>query len=358
MTEISTFLRLSELAGANCFLNLNVLWRQLELHFDLLQANNKSEQYKIVLPLKYLVPHSFTVNHSIVDNAHRSIFFETSIPPQVWKRSETADEEALKERLYWSEQERWLRQSDIFRDPSEASFAFIDTRVIMKGLAFSTGTLFEFQMNNTLIFSARWRAYHLIIGTETPRRTRDVIGLFELLKGFNIEISERPIVATSDIGDALGTNIEGELQGLPYPVRYSFDVCISQGYLFISISIPVLMLYRCEYSISKGFIDRIKALPAATACGILDAVAAGQKYVPDPMAYLATAETTYKGAYRINSDRDLPNYCKRIQRCVVTPTTLLLMSPSIDVTNRVIRHFVRYLDRFLRVTCKVVFSLL
>jgi RNA-dependent RNA polymerase len=110
-------------------------------------------------------------------------------------------------------------------------------------------------------------------------------------------------------------------------------------------------LLRNEYTISKEFINRIKKLPASTACGILDTIAAGRKYIPDPLGYIATAETTYKGAYRIDSDRDLPAYCKRIQRCLITPTSLLLMSPSIDVTNRVIRHFIRYLDRFLRVTC-------
>lgn len=108
---------------------------------------------------------------------------------------------------------------------------------------------------------------------------------------------------------------------------------------------------RNEYTISKAFIDRVISLPPATACGILDTIAAGRKYIPDPMQYLATAETTYKGAYRIDSDRDLPAYCKRIQRCHITPTAFLLMTPSIDVTNRVIRHFIRYLDRFLRVTC-------
>ena len=108
---------------------------------------------------------------------------------------------------------------------------------------------------------------------------------------------------------------------------------------------------RNEYTISRGFIDRLKALPPATACGILDTIAAGRKCIPDPMKYLATAETTYKGAYRLDSDRDLPAYCKRIQRCHITPTAFLLMTPSIDVTNRVIRHFIRYLDRFLRVTC-------
>ena len=115
-------------------------------------------------------------------------------------------------------------------------------------------------------------------------------------------------------------------------------------------------MFRNEYAISKKFINRIKALPSTTACGILDTITAGRKFISEPMAYLATAKTTYKGAYRIDSDRDLPVYCKRIQRCLVSPTSILLKSPSIDVTNRVIRHFIRYLDKFLRVTCKPFFE--
>lgn len=126
------------------------------------------------------------------------------------------------------------------------------------------------------------------------------------------------------------------------------DICIA----FHLIS----NLVRTEYTICKKFIGRLKALPSTTACGILDTIAAGRKFIPDPLAHLATAETTYKGAYHIDSDRDLPAYCKRIQRCLITPTSVLLKSPSIDVTNRVIRHFIRYLDRFLRVTCTPLFS--
>jgi RNA-dependent RNA polymerase len=179
--------------------------------------------------------------------------------------------------------------------------------------------------------------------------------LLEILKSFNVKINEKPIVMTSDLGEALGADIEMELLGLPYNVRYSFDVCLAHGYLYVcNNSRPLILMYRNEYAISKKFIDRIKALPASTACGILDTIAAGRKFISDPTAYLATAETTYKGAYRIDSDRDLPTYCKRIQRCLITPTSLLLKSPSIDVTNRVIRHFIRYLDRFLRVTCKSI----
>jgi hypothetical protein len=121
-----------------------------------------------------------------------------------------------------------------------------------------------------------------------------------------------------------------------------------------TFSYRCLLHFRNEYTIPKRFINRLKALPSGTVCGILDIIVAGRKFIPDPEVFFITSETTYKGAYRIDSDRDLPAYCKRIQRCTITPTSVLLKPPSIDVTNRVIRHFNHYLDRFLRVTCTMI----
>jgi len=53
----------------------------------------------------------------------------------------------------------------------------------------------------------------------------------DILKGFNINITERPIDVVADAGVALGETIEDELNGLPNSVRYSFDVCLAHGYL-------------------------------------------------------------------------------------------------------------------------------
>jgi hypothetical protein len=54
----------------------------------------------------------------------------------------------------------------------------------------------------------------------------------DTLKGFNVKILEKPFITTSDQGDALGSKIESELDGLPFKVHYSFDVCLAHGYLY------------------------------------------------------------------------------------------------------------------------------
>lgn len=142
MVQNCTFLPLSDASGiryGNCSLQLNVLWRQLELHFDLLLPGDKFDRYKIILPLKFITPDSFTVNRGQPTPAQHSIVFEMSVAPQVWKKSETVDEDDLKDRLYWNENEQWLRQCEIVANSMDSAFDNADTRIIMKYLMFPTG---------------------------------------------------------------------------------------------------------------------------------------------------------------------------------------------------------------------------
>ena len=86
---------------------------------------------------------------------------------------------------------------------------------------------------NCLFLLGRWKAYHLHLNARHSKDERDVGELLDILKCFNIKITERPIIMTADTGEALGVDIEMELLGLPYNVRYSFDVCLAHGYLYI-----------------------------------------------------------------------------------------------------------------------------
>jgi hypothetical protein len=69
------------------------------------------------------------------------------------------------------------------------------------------------------------------LSARTPEDEVQTTELLDFLKGFNLKISEKPFVTTSDQGDALGSKIESEMNGLPFKVHYSFDVCLAHGYL-------------------------------------------------------------------------------------------------------------------------------
>ena len=136
------FLNLSSSTGIlfdNCLLQFNILYRQIELHFDLILPGIKSDKYKIYLPLRYITPDSFTINRFSPSNTTHSIIFETTVAPSVWKRSEDVDDEDLRDRLFWSENERWIRQCEIVPDLADPELAKKDTRIIMKHLLLPTG---------------------------------------------------------------------------------------------------------------------------------------------------------------------------------------------------------------------------
>src|SRR5437764_12074198 len=73
------FLNLSSSTGIlfdNCLLQFNILYRQIELHFDLILPGIKSDKYKIYLPLRYITPDSFTINRFSPSNRTHSIFLK------------------------------------------------------------------------------------------------------------------------------------------------------------------------------------------------------------------------------------------------------------------------------------------
>jgi hypothetical protein len=136
------FLNLSSSTGIlfdNCVLQLNILYRQIELHFDLILPGKNSDKYKIYLPLRYITPDSFTVNQFCPSKTTHSLIFETKVAPSVWKRSEDIDDEDLRDRLFWSENEQWIRQCEIVPDLGAPELAMADTRIIMKHLLLPTG---------------------------------------------------------------------------------------------------------------------------------------------------------------------------------------------------------------------------
>jgi hypothetical protein len=139
----STFLQLSrgrDIYFHECVLHLNVYHKQIELHFNLEYQESQLGLYKIILPLRHLTPDSFAIKRLRPESPLYSLFLDLSIAPQVWRKSESVDEQELQERLLWSENEQWTRQAEIGAD-----FGMIpdidrkDTRIIMKDCFLPTG---------------------------------------------------------------------------------------------------------------------------------------------------------------------------------------------------------------------------
>lgn len=200
-----------------------------------------------------------------------------------------------------------------------------------------------------LILQGRWTTYRLVF--EKSNNTTDLFGsVRQALQNYNIgilpldhldlpeqltapvwEFLDKPFVRQHGLGaDILELN--GEMESpLSFQVRYQLEVCISNGHLN-------------EYKLSKEFISRLQAMNASEAQDLLEYVANHGKRVLNPMS-LFNIRITDGASLRAK----VPHYCVYIRSATVTPTTVYFQTPIAETSNRVIRKYSHYADRFLRV---------
>ena len=131
---------------------------------------------------------------------------------------------------------------------------------------------------------------------------------------------------------ALPNDINGTCD-LPFPVRYQLEVCISQRYIN-------------EYNITPSFVRRLESLARENetrAVKTLELVAdKGERFFePEDIFKLYIPRSLWT--------RRIPKSCVWQRSITITPTGIILNSPSVDVSNRIIRANSSDTDRFLRV---------
>jgi RNA-dependent RNA polymerase len=123
---------------------------------------------------------------------------------------------------------------------------------------------------------------------------------------------------------------------LPFEVRYQLEVCISRDILN-------------EHNITKAFVKTLSEMASkdpAKARNILEYVAEQEKRIHNPMSIFEDKE-----ALAFSPKTKIPHYCAYVRKATITPTTIYFSSPTVETTNRVLRHYARENEdgRFLRV---------
>lgn len=175
----------------------------------------------------------------------------------------------------------------------------------------------------------------------------------QALQDFNIEIVTVPTLAKipsraaslwSLIDPGMQNPISGELKNLedepaialPFEVRYQLEVCISREILN-------------EHNINRSFVKKLAEIAvqdSAKARHILEYVASREKRIYNPMSIFEDVE-----ALGFSSKTDVPHYCAYSRKATITPSTIYFSTPTVEITNRVLRHYARENQdgRFLRV---------
>lgn len=117
---------------------------------------------------------------------------------------------------------------------------------------------------------------------------------------------------------------------LPFAVRYQLEVCISHGFL-------------SEFNMNREFALRLVELGEVQARKLLEHVALQKKAYHNPMEIF-----DIKFVKGVTTGK-IPSYCCLMRSARITPSTIYYNLPSIDISNRVIRHYINLADNFLRV---------
>ncbi|KAL8951423.1 MAG: hypothetical protein Q9222_002614 [Ikaeria aurantiellina] len=313
---------------ANIRFKQNMLHRETVVDFRI-EVKGRSELFRFTIPFSHL---DKIYRTNIGDDSKVELLVPRVTPPRFFRKLDERVTHVANAR-YWSEGDAWYRQTDITSFPEE--------------LKNSPVTLKKF---NPIIDIGRWTTYRL-----TFTLTDKTCELFNLigqafrdynvatkdLNGFSVAAhrepavwkyidrpvsrSQRPITSLEELMR------EDTVPPLPFPVRYQLEVCISHGYLN-------------EHNLSQGFVNGLMNMEPAKAQDILEYAASQEKRVFEPMELFKLK--IVKGSA---SRPPIPPYCAYIRSATITPSTIYINTPTVEITNRVIRYYAEHADRFLRV---------
>ncbi|RYP35174.1 hypothetical protein DL767_003951 [Monosporascus sp. MG133] len=262
----------------------------------------------------------------------RFLIIALESPPLYFKAIAAA--ESHMDGLTWGQHDTWHRITDLMYDNNWVKGAKTALVKVDQDIDIGRWTVYQLTLPHSANASWEWlcptlRDYHIkVINTTTAefhKRPATKTGLWDLLD----QHATRAAVAV----------LPGSLKDyhLPFDVRYQLEACISQGVL-------------SEHNMTEEFVERLAQLARRKiyltnpAANLLTYICNTGKIVENPMSIFYDRQAmTYRPVF------SLPDACEWVRKVVVTPTTMYLSSPTPETTNRVLRQYHKYADRFLRV---------
>lgn len=255
-------------------------------------------------------------------------------PPEVYRKAPNLREthEDLNNGE-WNEYNAWYRQTDINTNPAGRNVPI------------------QLRRPDCILDTARWLTYRVRFGPAVASAAQ-FKDLCQALADHNVRTDmNKDVVYTHGNLDTSwawhdslsqlrelqhSTSSLTVLQGmaetvhLTFPVHYQLEVCLSIG-----------VLHECNMSLQ--FLDRLASLEPLRAVKILEKAADRKERIFDPQQIFVLHNQVSV------VEKQRPGYCAKIPSAVVTPTTIVFSTPVLETSNRVVRHFKAYEDRFLRV---------
>ncbi|OBT64469.1 hypothetical protein VE03_05354 [Pseudogymnoascus sp. 23342-1-I1] len=271
-----------------------------------------------------------------LDNERWGLLLTLDSPPQFYLKDMNIQRTHVKESLIWSEFDSWFRVTDVVADSGAVKKAVVSLNKAAP-----------------MIDIGRWTTYLFVFdeSEEISKVFSDVVK--PALQDFNIDVVDLDTFSTipnapAKVWDMIDAPNADEAKDemhylmensdrstiLPFEVRYQLEVCISRNILEV-------------HNITPEFVKELASLVATNqerATCVLEYISEQGKRIYDVMSIFKDPD-----ALAHSPKSKIPTYCAYTRKATVTPTTMYFSSPTVETSNRVIRKYSAYGDRFLRV---------
>ncbi|KAK1255987.1 hypothetical protein MKX07_008246 [Trichoderma sp. CBMAI-0711] len=323
--------------GSTISMEVDVLAKRLIILFPLRVKKNtnttETRHFKILAELAQ----AKTIYRTAQEDGCEVFVFPFSIPPQYYWCDDEAQRNLPNTRAPgWRAIDMWRRATDISEDAA-LSFAFPvatdSTHLDPAFLEVGRWTALRVVLSKA-DHASKLAASHLLLAFEDRNINLQICDDFRVSHSAVTmwDFLDHQHHVSSD-GDALALLQPSRFPyvHLDFGVRYQLEVCVSRRLLN-------------EHTVSLEFLQGLAALDPLDAKRRLEFLADQGDVMYDPMDLLNwAAASTYMPNTRI------PHYCVLARKAAVTPTTILLSTPVVETSNRVLRYFNHIQDRFLRV---------
>lgn len=233
------------------------------------------------------------------------------------------------ESKHWTAEDLWTRQTDVVAE--KMMYDVIDSKPV------------SLESPDNAINIGRWTTFRITVSQENVQVNACQI-FRNALRDFNIPIekandmtygqaSELPPSTLWSVLDSRNQSMTDELSRiyLPFSVRYCLEACISQNIF-------------SEYNITENFLKVLSDLPEHKARRLLIRILVGGQPFYNSQEIFERLE--FQQPVR---EFLLPENCSEVYHATVTATTILLHSPTVEMSNRIVRQYWQHADRFLRV---------
>lgn len=283
-------------------------------------------------PFNYKIPIKFSHIKKIIRvkdaTGGTSLLIQLPSPPEVF--SKPNDIPFPRDYHVRPEHDPWVRQTDITNVKSHPTKPCVETAPA------------KLRKDYAGVDLGRWINYLLSLPADlvdgwmqTEKHLEDYNVKIEEKSSFNLKKPSRRSTALDRLDNVASQStlelLESQTLHLPFDVRYQLEVCISQGLLN-------------EYNIDDRFLQKLNSFGSERARMMLEGVADRNTTFYNPMDIFSEPRVMhYWSSVRV------PSQAALIRKAVITPTTIYFKTPTVEVTNRILRKYSHLTDHFLRV---------